>query len=431
MAVKLHKVRGHKVFLGACCILAATPVIKIADVQLLEIFFFFHVIWLALVLLFQGFRVPLNPLWRTIGTGYAIFFITTLCLALASLRFRFYPPLPSEPFLKQPLILSLARVTELALGAFYMLYIASILRNNHSDRTFAVKFYFWTGFATACFAVISIPLNLAVDIEWGVYHPNLRARGLFNEGGPYGLYLITVMVTGLLLRRAGHLSRMQTVCSAAILLPIFFLAQSKAAVLACFLLFLFNIFIVGTLRFKISLIALVAVFVLSVVTFTNFTRDFMAYVRAYEFVQDVGIHLDQSAYGGFSGRLAGAILTPRMIAAHPVTGIGLGNYPLLFNDPNYLQGLPGTSDWELPGIGILSYIAELGIPLFAYLIALLCTPSFMIYARRSAPIILILSVIQPLTHIFGVQLNFYYPWICSGLALSYADWKTSRNRPQG
>ena len=47
------------------------------------------------------------------------------------------------------------------------------------------------------------------------------------------------------------------------------------------------------------------------------------------------------------GRLGGAVLVPRMIADHPWTGIGLGNYPLMRNDPHYLQGLPTNDAWDL------------------------------------------------------------------------------------
>jgi hypothetical protein len=413
----------HKIFLATVCLLAAAPIAKIGDVQLLEIFFFFHLLWLLLVLAFHRFRVRPNYLWRSIGTCYAIFFIAVLALALASLRFRFYHSEQGFNFLKLPFVLSIARATELFLGVFHMLYIASILRDDHPTRIYAVRFYFWTGFATACFTLMSCPLLLSTGLMWGVYFPDMRARGLFNEGGPYGLFLISIMVAGLVLYRAKGLTRVQISLAAMAIIPVFFMAQSKSAILACLFLFLLNVLVAGSFRLKASLLVGASAFALAILTLTNFTRDFMGYVDAYQLVQEAGTNLEGSAYGGFGGRLAGAILVPRMIAAHPATGIGLGNYPILFNDPHYLQGLPYTADWELPGLGIVGYVAELGIPLFLYLLVILCAPFWLAYRRKSAPIILIFTAVQPLVHLFGVQLNFYYPWICSAIALSFLAFK--------
>ena len=106
-----------------------------------------------------------------------------------------------------------------------------------------------------------------------------------------------------------------------------------------------------------------------------------------------------------------------MIEAHPITGIGLGNFSLLRNAPEYLQGLPTKDTWELPGIGLVAYVAELGIPLFVYLMVLLCMPAWMCRFRASK-FAFVLAAYQPLAHVFGVQLNFYYPWLCAAFALA-------------
>jgi hypothetical protein len=410
----------HRFFLATVCLLAAAPIIKLGDIQLLEVFLFFHLLWLALELASRQFRVRLNDIWRSIGVCYAFFFIAVLVLALASLRFRFYPAEQQMSLIKLPFMLSLARTTEIFLGTFYMIYIASILRDNPPTRLFAIQTYFWTGFATALYSLLSLPLFLAANLNLGFYS-TMRARGLFNEGGPYGLYLISLMVAGLVLYHVKGITRTKMFLAAAIIIPVFLMTQSKSAIFACLFLFLLNIFVAGTLRVKVSLLATASIFALSILTLTDFTPRVMSYVQEYQLVQEIGGYVDQNAYGGFGGRLAGAILVPRMIAAHPLTGIGLGNYPLLFDDPHYLQGLPFTINWELPGIGIAGYIAELGIPLFLYLLVLLCAPAWLAYRTKSPTIILILAAVQPLVHLFGVQLNFYYPWVCSGIALSFMN----------
>jgi len=413
----------HKFFLATTCILASAPIIKLGDIQLLEVFFFFHLMWLALGLIARRYRVRINDLWRSLGICYVIFFIAVLALSAAALRFHFYPPQQDMGFLKWPFVLSVARVAELFLGTFHMLYLAAILRHDPPARLYAVRFYFWTGFATACYSLLSYPVLLATDVMLGAYLPDLRTRGLFNEGGPYGLFMISIMVVGLVLYRTSGLTKKQIALAATIIVPAFFMAQSKSAILACFLLFLLNILIVGSLRLRVSLFVGALILASAIMTFTSFTNNVMGYINAYQLVQDMGTNLDGSAYGGFGGRLAGAILVPRMIAAHPATGIGLGNYPLVFDDPNYLQGLPYTSSWESPSIGIAGYVAELGFPLFAYLLFILCIPLFQASRNRAEPTILILAAVQPLVHLFGAQLNFYYPWICSGFALSFLNFR--------
>src|SRR5207248_6892536 len=68
------------------------------------------------------------------------------------------------------------------------------------------------------------------------------------------------------------------------------------------------------------------------------------------------------------GRISGTLIVPRMIGVHPVLGIGLGNYSLMRNDPDYLQGLPSVEKWDLPGLGLVGSTAELGIPLTLFLL---------------------------------------------------------------
>ncbi len=414
MSASTSRTANHKVFLGITCIFAGTPVIKFGDVQLLEVFLFLHLLWLTLILIIRKFRAPLNSLWRSLGPPYAIFFLVSLLLALASLRFHFYPPLASEPFLKQPFVLSVARLAELFLGIFHMLYIATILKDSQATRLYAIRFYFWFGFASGIFVFLSLP-----------FKHGLRATGLFNEGGPYGLYLISIIIAGLLLYRVGGLTKIQSVVAAPVILTVFIMSQSKAAVSACLFLFLLNIFIMGSIRRKISFVVVIVALAVSINAFTNLPDQVGGYITSYMLVQQAGGRIDQGVYGGFGGRVAGAVLLPRMLLAHPVTGIGLGNYPLLFNDPEYLQGLPATDVWELPGMGIAEYVAELGLPLFIYLFILLLTPAWMASRRKSLSIVLVFALVQPLVNLFGAQLNFYYPWICSGFALGFLNWKGS------
>jgi hypothetical protein len=131
------------------------------------------------------------------------------------------------------------------------------------------------------------------------------------------------------------------------------------------------------------------------------------------------------------GRIVGAIIVPRMIAAHPLAGIGIGNYSLMRNDPEYLQGLPTVTDWDLPGLGLAGSSAELGIPLTVFLLAMLFKP--LRQARRAAsPVAVMLAAsFQPIATLAGVNLNFFYPWLITALALSAVPTFANRSAAGG
>jgi hypothetical protein len=417
---------NRKLFLTILCCLAAAPNAKLGDAQALEIFLLLHFSFLVAQFAYAGLRCRVYEPWPRLGIPFGIFLMASLLLALASMRFRFYPP-PGITFLRMPLILSIARVVELALGIFYMLYLASILRREPVNRRYAMRAYFWAGVASAAFSLLSYPLLFMANLEWGVYLPGYRARGWFNEGGPYGLYLASVIIVGLLLYDLHYLKRIQVWGSGIILLLALVGSQSKATFMAACVLILLNLVLVGTFRQRIALAAFALALCTVVWTMTPVPQLMIGYVNAYEIVQQYGNYVDEDAYGGFGGRVAGMVLVPRMVLAHPITGIGLGNFSLLRNSPEYLQGLPTRDNWELPGIGLIAYVAELGIPLFTYLMLLLCLPAWMTRHRISM-FAFILAAYQPVAHIFGVQLNFYYPWICSAFALSIPESEPSRIR---
>jgi hypothetical protein len=416
----------RKLFLTILCCLAAAPNAKLGDVQALEVFLILHLSYLIGQFAFAGFRCRIYEPWRRLGSPYGIFLILTVLMAIASMRFKFYPP-PDITLLKMPFMLSVARIVELALGIFYMLYLASILRREPDNRRYAMRAYFWAGVASAIYSLLSYPLILMANVEWGVYFPGYRTRGWFNEGGPYGLYLGSIVIVGLLLYDLHALKKVQALPSGMILILAMVGSQSKATFMAACILFLLNLVLVGTFRQRVALTAFAMIFGTGIWTMTPVSQSMLGYVDAYEVVQQYGSNVDEDAYGGFGGRVAGMILVPRMISAHPITGIGLGNFSLLRNSPDYLQGLPTRDNWELPGIGLIAYVAELGIPLFLYLMFLLCLPAWMTRHRVSV-FAFILAAYQPIAHIFGVQLNFYYPWICTGFALSIPEVRVIRRK---
>jgi len=410
------KVRAlrHKHLLLAVCVLAAMPTVRLGDVQLLELFLLLHVSYLSICFILGGFRLYLQKATRALVAGHLVFAIAAVALAAASLRLNFYPP-HDISFLKSPLLLSAARIAEVSLGAFYMVYLSASFQVDPDGRSYAMAVYFWSGVASAAYSLISYPVLFAAGINLGAYVPGFRARGFFNEGGPYGLYLVGVMLVGLLLHEDRTLSLKRIGCGSLVLAAAFLLSQSKAAFMGCLLLFALYLVLTGTIRRKLLLSAVAVLFVYVVVTQTPVVPQLVGYYDSYELLADFGASVDEGAYGGFGGRLGGAVLVPRMIEAHPWTGIGMGNYPLVRNDPRYLRGLPTNDTWDLPGVGLISYAAELGLPLFLAMMLLLFVPAWL--TRKASALLFIAGLYQPMAHAFGVQLNFYYPWICSAFVL--------------
>src|SRR5437016_1923324 len=106
MAQSSARYPDRRLFLVAVCVLAATPLLRVGDVQALEILLIIHVAYLLSCFMLAGFSVRLYGFWKILGVPHAVFLIGALVLAVASLRFKFYPP-PDITLLKSPLMLSI------------------------------------------------------------------------------------------------------------------------------------------------------------------------------------------------------------------------------------------------------------------------------------------------------------------------------------
>jgi hypothetical protein len=102
-----------------------------------------------------------------------------------------------------------------------------------------------------------------------------------------------------------------------------------------------------------------------------------------------------------------------------VCAVNTGNYLLMTNDPNYLDGLPAITEVEdLPGLGLLGVGAEIGVPATLWLIVLLFIPYWR--NRRKGVVVACAALFQPMAHIFGMQITFFLPWFVTACALGRA-----------
>jgi len=407
--------RWLMVFLFLTASLASTIVLKIAQIQYLELIYFVELTVLAGVLYRNGFRMRWFRPFLSIAISYSVFAAIAFALALCALRYDFYFPGPVS-ILKYPVIITISRILELFASVAIMLYIAGKLRSDRNKAAFTMRVYFWVGCISAIFSIISYPLNRAGIIDLGTYGAAHRMRGFYNEGGPYGLYLFSVLVVGFALYRHGWIKKRSFLAASSILGIAFLGSKSKAAFCAVLFLLIVNGLLAKSVMKRAAIILAMCTFVFAVyqvVDFGALVKNYQRLSEAYEWLS----HRHSKDPNFVAGRVAGAFLVPRMVEAHPIAGVGWGNYGLLRDAPEYRGAAAFAPLNDEPGLGVAGMSAELGLPLVFYLVICLLLPFFFL-RRIKAPLYIVnLALLQPLVHLFGGQLNLTYPWIVTSFAL--------------
>ncbi len=427
MSTLERKRRYLLVFLAAT--LSSTVVLKFADIQYLELIFAADFLLLAALFVRDGLQVKVYRPFFEIGKSYAIFLGIALLLSFFALQQSFSHAF-SDTLFKKPIIVTLARMAELLLDVFYMLYLASLYRDDERLCLFGAKTYYWVGVAGCIYSIATFPLNVLFDAQLGTYNDSHRMRGFDNEGGSFGLYLLSVCLVGVTLYRRGSLSRKQLRYGMASLVVGMIGSQSKSLLFASALLGVIFISWVfeGWKRFAVIAGMFAGLFFLSSVL--DFRTQIDAYILGSSQYQKVS-NL-RSTDGNFvMGRVAGAVLAPRMIAARPILGVGWGNYPLVRDDREYRQGAAfALNSTDAPGLGLVDYIVELGIPLWLYLIWIELKPVFLLRQRGANIWLLSLALMQPLSNWAGSHLNLTHPWVVLSFALGIGFHNTGVSAPE-
>jgi hypothetical protein len=342
-----------------------------------------------------------------------------LCLSLFALRLPFYPPLEVSA-IKQPVLLSLSRIFEFILAMYFTLASARALARNRVLLRRALDLYTGIGVLSAAASLAAwLLVKTARASSFLVYGYDDRVRGLFNEGGPYGVFLVSVAVA-LVLRRRLFPPRRSLPHSVAqlILVAGLFASGSKAGLLAAIILCVVAAAASGSRIRRVALAGACALILIGAAAL--FQGKMLGYFYAY-------LNFDEAlAYRPgdpslIMGRIAASLIVPRIISAHPLAGIGAGNYSLMRNDPDYLQGLPPVEDWDLPGMGLFGSAAELGIPLAAFFLAVLLWPMFRARRRGAPAVVVAAASFQPVAFLVGVNLNFFYPWLMAAFVISLEE----------
>jgi hypothetical protein len=395
--------------------LASTILLKIGEIQFLELIFLADLFIVFFLFTEKGLEIRIFRPFFTIGRSYAIFMLLAFCLGVVALRQDFYPP-GDESVFKLPLLLTIARIIELLVDVFYMLYLASIFREDQDLCRFGMKTYYWFGIASAVYSVVTYPLNVLYGWDLGTYFDEHRMRGFYNEAGPYGVYLITLFLVTLTLRQKRWLGRFQFFVGMSLFSICLIMTKSKSAYALLPVLFLIDGFAILKGRLRWLLISSTGLLVLgaaSLVNLSQFIEVYEAGTAAYQQVSNLRPHDGNYVLG----RVAGAVLSPRIIAEHPLAGVGWGNYGLIRNDPQYRQGTAFAWQYDSPGLGAIDYIVDLGIPLWLYLTWVEFLPFRLLRRQKAGALLLNLAIMQPLANIFGAHLNLTYPWIVVAFAL--------------
>ena len=395
--------------------LSATIVLKIGQVQYLELLYALQIALLVRAFVRQHYRTTVLPEMLWLAAGYAVFLVVALVLAVVTSSQDFYIP-PGTSALHLPITIAVLRAVELFASVVIMLYLAHLLARSERMLRLALRVYLWMGVASAIWSLLTLPLQILGIASWGTYSYTFRWRGFFNEGGPYGLYLMSVFLVALALLALRWENRRWTQAALGMLSIAFLGSQSKAAFVALILVFAANLLLLqsGTRRLITLGTFAIALLVISQVAdlqgaFRLYREGAAAYERlSRRHARDINF---------VQGRVAGAFIVPRMIAQRPVTGVGWGNYGLVRNAPEYR----GASAWadiaDEPSLGLFGQAAELGLPLSALLLLCLFAPYFYLRRMRAPSFVLNLALLQPTVHLFGAQLNVTYPWVVTAFAL--------------
>ena len=416
--------RWERIFLFLVGSLASTIILKIGPLQLLEVVYLFQIGVLILAAYRSNGSLRVFPPLARIGIYFACFSIASFILALVALRLDFYTPEDLTP-LKGPVLITISRIMELMANVTMMLYLANQFRRYPGKARFTMRVFFWTGVASGIYSILSYPLNVAGIASLGAYQDSHRLRGFYNEGGPWGIYLLTVLFVGYVLLRLKWEFPHRIWIGYAIVVAVLPGSASKAAVVAIPVFFLLIGLFARSLTAKVAIITGLFVIVIALMQVTDPAALFRTYLKSSDvYERESARHRGDANY--IYGRVAGLFIVPRMVAAYPLTGIGWGNYGLVRNAPEFR----GASVWadidDDPGLGIAALTADLGLPLFAFLLLCLAVPFATVRRLNSPAYIINMALLQPAAHICGAQLNLTYPWVVTSFALGLAFWSNKQ-----
>ncbi|WP_052189582.1 MULTISPECIES: O-antigen ligase [Xenorhabdus] len=311
--------------------------------------------------------------------------------------------------LKSKYIISLVRFVELILCISTAIVIMNLAMDRKENGSSLISKFIRYNFYLTISILIIFFIDLTMETNFVSYGEVHRLRGFYVEGGPYGLFISTLLFLELVGNRKivyiltftlamGLTQSKAGIVSISILLTVYFMMKNR---------FLKNFLIPRNfIRFSFFII-----FSLLVSTFT-------IYKVAYNYIADINnykeILKDRSDDNNFvMGRISASYIGPKIFLDNPVVGVGLGAYSLVRNDPKYRGEFPEVKEWDLTGFGgLLTLLIENGLFGFLGFIFIIS----LLFKFDIIGIVFIVLFFVPF--IFGAQLYMFYPWIYLGFYMT-------------
>ncbi|PWK02469.1 O-antigen ligase-like membrane protein [Flavobacterium araucananum] len=349
---------------------------------------------------------------------FFVFFTIEAILGLIITSTHHFDILGPSKF-KAPYVITIGRYFEL-ISCISLCIITFRLFKRNTDQSKKIIDYLvdWNVLITAFFFLIYIFVKiglLPIHNSIVIYDSN-RLRGLYNEGGPFGLMLSFIFMLSFFQDNTNKRLLKQLF----LFIIIAFFARSKAGILFVVIwIALFNFEILkNKLRafiFPIMLVFLTGFYLL----FMNISAMYVTELNRVkqsvkERPEDINLIL---------GRVSGVYIVPNMIEENPIFGIGLGNYPLLRNNAEYRTFFPKPPkeviDIDAHGFGgIIDIIVEMGLLGFFFFMFIVYGVYYEIRSINKG-IVLVLGFL--LIYCFGVQIYFLYPWVLLAVILAYRN----------
>lgn len=320
--------------------------------------------------------------------------------------------------IKAPYIISIARYLELVTCIVVSLVTLKLLKEYPYRKTLntIVNVNIYITIVYVLIDVLVLMRIIPQDNSIVVYE-YFRLRGLYFEGGPFGLMLSFIFILTFFEEK----TKTQIIKRIFLLFVIVFLAKSKAGImlsLVWILIYYYELIIAKVKIYKFQVIVLfVCIFYLT------FVKVNSMYFKETNIIRTSIKERPSDPYL-ILGRVSGLYIVPVIVKQYPVLGIGIGNYPLLRNNKEIRKFFPlppkEMIDIDSHGLGgivdVLVDMGLVGLLIFLSIIYLLYKD---ISRKKERGKILIFTFLC--LFMFGVQLCFLYPWIFLGIILAYKN----------
>lgn len=387
-------------------------------------------IFIALLVRNEGkFRTSLIVMpWLKQWTLFVVLVLVALTITSTDLTYH----IPSEDlsFLKLPPWISFSRILQLILCVFGFLWMSNAFLQSRYILSLSIKVIITSSFFISLSSCVMWVVSQYVSVDLPLvtnYGNDIRVRGFFVEGGPYGVFIVGIIFLCAVAWRSLSIYSTKSAC---LLIGFFAFTLLLTASKAGLLLLLSCIVIYASLLnlgFRDYLFIIIIMGAFFGGTYWSFGKAIEGYIinainieeRLFENPDDVNI---------VTGRIAGIFIATSMILDRPILGVGIGNYSVVRNDPTYRGIFPEVDTWDLPGLGLYGYCAELGIPLVLFFSFVCLRLTVIILKSKLKSEVLLISMYPFMAHMLGVQITFFYPWMFSAVALaSFFHYSTSRN----